>query len=77
MLRMWYSSPMTDLSALVGKPLTFYAKGKKRTIGAIIDAQIVDNSVRFTATVTDGEVADLLGVSPPTQISGSVDVSSA
>lgn len=68
---------MTDLSALVGKPLTFYAKGKKRNIGTVTDASVVDNSVRFTATVTDSEVAKLLGVEAPTQISGGVDVSSA
>jgi hypothetical protein len=75
---MWYSSSMSNVQALVGKPLTFYSRGKKRDIGTITDVSIVDNSVRFAATVTDGEVAKLLGVTPPVQISGGAgDVSSA
>jgi hypothetical protein len=69
---------MSNVQALVGKPLTFYSRGKKRDIGTITDVSIVDNSVRFAATVTDGEVAKLLGVTPPVQISGGAgDVSSA
>lgn len=69
---------MSNVQALVGKPFTFYARGKKRNIGTITDVSIVDNSVRFAATVTDCEVAKLIGVVPPVQISGDAcDVSSA
>lgn len=42
-----------NIDNLLNKPVTIYAKGKKRTIGKITDAKIVDNSVHFTATIDD------------------------
>jgi hypothetical protein len=45
---------------LIGKPMVFYAKGKKRQIGTITGAETQDNALQFTASVTDAEVAKLL-----------------
>lgn len=47
---------------LIGKPVCFYAKGKKRTIGVVTDAEIRDNKLQYTASITDPEVAKLLEV---------------
>lgn len=61
---------------LVGKPVCFYAKGKKRTIGVVTDAEIRDNKLHYTTSITDLEVAKLLQVdiegisSVPSSVSG-------
>lgn len=55
---------MNIAEQLINKPLTIYAKGKKRTIGKITSAKVVDDSsVRIDATIDDPVMRRVLGVS--------------
>jgi hypothetical protein len=61
---------MNTTESFIGKPVTIYAKGKRRVIGSITSARVVDNSVQFAATIDDAEVAKLLGI----EIASKIDV---
>jgi hypothetical protein len=60
----------TPTHPLIGKPLAFYAKGKRRVIGRIVDVEIVGSDLQFTGTITDAFVADLLGLPADEELKG-------
>lgn len=53
---------VADLSALIGKPLTFTKDGKSRQIGAIIGAYIEHDRLVVRSSIIDPGIRRMLGL---------------